>query len=199
MIRFRIDEQKLSLYKSKSEIPTKYKKILNAEIARIIESFFNDEPIKYLLNAISLSKNITPKKIDEDQIKEYLKPRIDFVKDNINIPILKECNLIRKTTKVGYVQDIEWNISIKKHDLQEGNIGEIPFCTLRFIFKKPSSQEINFEGPMTLDFLFGQYTTSLGKDISCDLHLKDVEDLINNLEFIRDNLKNIEKKDFKNG
>lgn len=192
-VLIRIDEQKLKLDESLNF--EDFKNILQNEIAKYLESLLFSAPkefsTRYINNDfIPLEQQDVPK---PEEIWEFVEPRIEYVKKHLFNSLYRECNIIKKTSKVSYLENINWSISIRKHDIDEGDLGNIPYCSIRFSFRKPIT---NFTGKsISTEMFFSNLISTQPTEISSDFHLKDIEDLIEDLQTIKKNLLNLSNED----
>ena len=167
----RLDEQAASpvVGVKDSESKKRFERILSREIVPALNrasGFFN-LPMQELRQTRS----------QEDE--EELRHRAEDVKARLYTKTLEERLLIRKTCKGPMLEDLKWDISIKKHDLSGGTVPNIPYGTIELVM----ASEADGSNPLALLFGGSQRHT-----LAFDCHLHDLDAILRDLQELRNNL-----------
>ena len=167
------------------------------ELGELNRSCFEDilsTQVEHVLSRACLGEDVAPPlfmyferrnaPLDEEQ-KLELRRREELVESRLVTSALRQRALIRRTTKAGGLDDVSWEVCIKKHDLHEGSLGTLPYGTLRLQFGGcPGGGD-----PSLNPFLrvFG-LPTEPPKVVTADLHADDVATLIADLRHLHASL-----------
>jgi hypothetical protein len=115
------------------------------------------------------------------QEKTEFETRAKVVRDRLYTKSLEERVLIRKTSKGPTLEDLRWDISIKKHDLGHGTIPNIPYATIEIVLASES-----MDGNPLASIFGGDR-----KVHAFDCHLGDLDAMIRDLTDLRKNLQSL--------
>jgi len=129
-IRLRIDDERFAEFED--ELPLErpaFLRIAGTEITSLLVAALADEPERALLHVI-------PDEIlKRDGAMEELQARLALVRERLVSKSLRERVLIHRTTKNEVLRGWDWDISVKRHDLVAGTIGQ----SLSLTFPTPHS------------------------------------------------------------
>ncbi|MBI5235237.1 MAG: hypothetical protein HY886_03190 [Deltaproteobacteria bacterium] len=115
------------------------------------------------------------------EIRKAFDEKIEFVKQELITPPLKQRYLLRVVSKNDILDKLEWDIGYKSHDLEKGPIERLPFATLQFICNKSRTTPSAW--------MVGVFSDKEQKSMTIDVHLEDLEQLIDDLSVLKDTLK----------
>ncbi len=167
-----------------------FKRILGVDISMAMTAAANDQPMHETLGFathVLVGARISPSLSQED--KEFMSARLVKVKDTLFQKSLRERVLIRRTCKKEVLGGLRWDINIKKHDLGEGTLDDIPYATIAL----HTSETFDINTILISNIFMGQRAT--GESIVFDCHVDDLNDLIRDLTEIRDNLRLLTQTD----
>lgn len=122
-----------------------------------------------------------------DKQKKELARRRQLVKEELYTSALAQRLAIRRTSKGTALDDLSWDISIKKHDLGVGRVADIPYATVEFVLTRASSGS-DFD--VDLFRLLSQ-----ARDVfTFDCHLDDIDAILRDLSKLRDNLASLARE-----
>ena len=158
----------------KSESRIAFEKVLRTEIV----------PIVNRLAGVPIPSDL----VFEDRPEltgELLATRTKLVEAAIFDPSLRQRVTVRKTSKGPVLEELRWDISVKKHDLATGKLPDIVFATIELIYLEAA---LEARGPAAM--------LGLGppkRSLVFDCHSQDLDALINDLQSLRANLEKLEK------
>lgn len=159
----------------------KLKIFLNTEIPVVITASLQEKP-RQMLRMMLPGNEYDRKK----EIREEFDKKIEFVKEKLITQQIKQRVLLREISKNDILDELKWDISIKCHDMEKGTIDKFQFATLQFICNKG--------GPIP-PFLIKGHVGKKIKTLTVDVRLEDLEQLIDDLNVLRNNLKQISLKE----
>jgi hypothetical protein len=145
----------------------------------------------YLDPTEGLREGIPSDALKEVGIEEFLW-RLHEVEKSLVSGELKERALLRRTTNGLIMKDINWQISVKKHDKAKGNVPDIPYACVSITYDLAQSnvpslrlgaKGMIFELPVLRD----------PKQLTLELHQSDVDQMIKTLTDLRNNLDKIKR------
>jgi len=172
----RLDEQAVSkdLGPKDSETRKIFEKILSREIIPALNKAADSLPV--------FSRQLELVELDEED-KEEFSERTKLVAEALLSNSLRQRLLIRKTCKGPTLEELRWDISIKKHDLGTGSVPDIPYATLEIVLI-PDVGDLN---PFSILGLGAARQVFV-----FDCHLDDLEEILRDLSNLRDNLSKLE-------
>ncbi len=137
-------------------------------------------------------KNEIPSKILKDSgIDEFLwrleEVRRELVPDN-----LRERATLRRTTQGLVLENMTWQVVIKKHDQTRGKLSDIPYGSLSIVYVSPQSNMASVRfgiKSMTVELP----TVREPNQMILEVHQADVDQMIETLTDLRDNLEKVKK------
>jgi hypothetical protein len=142
----------------------------------IMASFFSD-------TTKGVQKNIPSTIIKDVGINEFLW-RIEEINKVLAIhKDLKQEVIFRKTSKGLLLKDIKWAKDCKTCDDEFGKLDNIEYATLSILYSQPTTESGNYR-LISEGFSLQLPTISEPKQITLELHKKDVTKLIDNLQQI---------------
>lgn len=145
----------------------------------------------YSAPTIGIQAAIPPNILKEVGIDEFLW-RLGEVKKELVPPDLRERATLRRTTQGLVLENMTWQVVIKKHDKVKGKLFDIPYASLSIIYSSPQKK-------MT-PVRFGTESMSVElptvrepNQLTLELHKADVEEMIETLTDLRDNLEKLKK------
>jgi hypothetical protein len=96
---------------------------------------------------------------------------------------LQQRVFVRRTSKGSALEDIRWDISIKKHDLRTGGVPDVPYATIELIYLETTA---GTEGAPSFLAMSAPRRT-----ITFDCHLHDLDALLKDLNDLRANLQKL--------
>ena len=140
---------------------------------------------------VGLQIEIPDKILKEKGTDEFLS-RLEDVKKELVPANLKERVILRKTSQGFVLQNVTWQVIIKKHDQDRGKFSDIPCGCLSIRYGSPPSNlaSISIQGEgrsMQLPAVREPHRLTL------ELHQAEVEELIETLTDLRDNLEKLKK------
>ncbi len=172
LVDIRLDKQKFEKEKIKEIDKEQLTSLLNREIPILITASLQKKP-HMVLEAFLIEGEY-----DKD-VKDMFDKKLALIKQELITPELKQRTLLKEISKNDILDELTWDISNKVHDLEKGPIDNLQFTTIKLVLNKG---------------LFHNPFTSLAKNreqksVTIDLHLDDLEQLIDELSVLRDNLK----------
>lgn len=180
-ISARLDEERIKEHFSSEDHRVEFEKILDTEIIPALEQAINSGISLYML----IRRFGGEKPTEEDQ--KEIKRRSELVRTELVSRSMKERALIRATAKGCALDELRWDISVKKHDLSKGALQDIPYATLQIIL----SPEDDSFGPQTL---VRSFFGASRKSFVIDCHADDLDVLIRDLSTARDNLRGLSQE-----
>jgi hypothetical protein len=116
-------------------------------------------------------------------VNEVRRARSAKVKDAIFEPSIRDRVVVRQTSKGPVLEEVHWDISIKKHDLLTGSVSDVPYATIELIYRDAA---MDVRNPLTA---FG--IGAPPKSIAFDCHLRDLEALMADLKSLHENLSKV--------
>lgn len=174
MVEISLDEQSFEKKGIKEIEKDKLKKLLNTEIPAVITASLQKKP-RPILRMLLPGDEYDKKK----EIREEFDKKIKLVEQGLITPQLKQRTLLKEISKNDILDEFKWDIGYKCHDLEKGSLEHLQFATLKFICNK---------GMLRPRFFHGNSDREL-KTLTIDMHLEDLEQLIDDLCVLRDNLK----------
>lgn len=177
IIHISLDEQLFEKADIGKKEKAKLKKLLNTEVPVVIAASLHDKP-QQILSMMLPGDEYDKKK----EIREEFDKKIGLVTQNLITPQMRQRILLKEIGKNDKLDEIKWDVNIKCHDLEKGSIDKFQFATVQFIYNSFG------RGGIPIFFKLGQRET---KTVAVDMHLEDIEQLIDDLSALRDNLKKI--------
>lgn len=178
-VNISLDEQNFEKTFEKKEIQeiekNKLKKLLNTEIPVVITASLQKKP-RLILSMLLPGEEYDKKK----EIKEEFDKKIKLVEQALITPQLKQRTLLKEITKNDVLDELKWDIGYKCHDLEKGSIEHLQFATLQLVCNS---------GILRYRFFNRFNSERERKTLTIDMHLEDLEQLIDDLSVLRDNLK----------
>jgi hypothetical protein len=178
----RLDAQRVDPeFKDDKEGRQVFERILNAEIVWALDMVALDES-----SLGAALRRILPsaKKGDLDPATlRDIQDRVAKVHAAFATPGFRQRAQIRRTCKGAALEEIRWDISVKKHDLSEGKIDDIPFATIELLF---SNDQTTGGLPPAFRRMFDR-----PESVYFDCHVEDLDTVIRELETLRDNLRQL--------
>ncbi|MCK4786567.1 MAG: hypothetical protein KAV87_22600 [Desulfobacteraceae bacterium] len=129
--------------------------------------------------------------LEQVGIDEFLW-RLGEVKKELVPADLRDRATFRRTTQGLVLENMTWQLGIKKHDQVKGELSDIPYASLSIVYAAPqtnvSSVRLKAKG-MSMEFP----TLREPKQLMLELHQADVEQMIETLTDLRDNLEKLKK------
>ena len=114
--------------------------------------------------------------------REEQSSRNDIVTRELYDDALRQRTLIRRTCKGSVLEELRWDISVKKHDLRTGGVPDIPYATIELVYLETTADA----GGLSLAAMAVPRRT-----VTFDCHLQDLEALIKDLSDLRNNLQKL--------
>lgn len=118
--------------------------------------------------------------------------RLGEVKKELVPPDLRERATLRRTTQGLVLENMTWQVAIKKHDQVKGKLPDIPCASLSIVYVSPQSKIVSIR--------FGTKSMSMElptvrepSQLTLELHKADVEEMIETLTDLRDNLEKLKR------
>lgn len=182
-----IDSEKLADIpedKFKDGLTTEYFVSLAAtEFESLIEAATHSDPTH------GVRKEIPSEILKKVGIDEFLW-RFHQVEKELLPPALRERAVFKRTTQGFTLQNVNWQVVLKKHDQARGKLSDIPCGCLCISYDCPRAN------PPTIKFGAKGVSMELPtvadpKQLTLELHQTDVEELIETLTDLRDNLQKV--------
>ncbi|OHB63722.1 MAG: hypothetical protein A2168_04765 [Planctomycetes bacterium RBG_13_50_24] len=185
-----LDQEKLkAIPKSKFKESLSFEhffSLVGTEFESLVEAAISSDPIHGLESEI-------PSKILSEVGKDEFLWRLRQVEKEL-LPIdIKERALHRRTTQGFVLQNITWQIVVKRCDQSEGKLPDIPYGCLSMVYASPQTtlaplrlraKGVSMELP----------TVREPKQLVLELHENDVQDMIESLKDLRENLQKLKKE-----
>ena len=159
--------------------------LVGTEFESLIEAAIYSDPIQGLENEI-------PSKILSEVGKDEFLWRLQQLEKEF-VPLdIKERALHRRTTQGFILQNITWQVVIKKYDQSEGRLPDTPYGCLSMVYASPKNtvaplrlraKGVSMELPIVRE----------PKQLVLELHETDVQDMIESLKDLHENLKKLKK------
>lgn len=132
-------------------------------------------------------KNEIPEEVVQEVGMEELQWRLEEIRCDLGPLNLGERVKLRKTTKGPVLEEITWEIGVKKDDEVEGKLGDVPFVNLCIKYADPAAAQprLRFFGDK------GSLTISAPvqvERVTFQLHEADIQEVIETLSDVRDRL-----------
>ncbi len=118
--------------------------------------------------------------------------RLGEVKKELVPPDLRERATLKRTTQGLVLENMTWQVVIKKHDQTRGKLSDIPYGSLSIVYVSPQSNMASVRfgtKSMTVELP----TVREPNQLTLELHKADVEEMIETLTDLRDNLEKVKK------
>ncbi len=184
-----IDIQKLeSIPKDKFKqglTPEQFSNIVRTELDSLVRS------ATYSDTTTGIQTTVPSKILEEVGIDEFLW-RLGEVKKELVPTDLRDRAILRRTTQGLVLQNMTWQLAIKKHDQVRGELRNIPYASLSIVYASPQTNiaqlRLGTEGT-TIELP----TLREPKQLILELHKADVDQMIETLTDLRDNLEKLKK------
>jgi hypothetical protein len=120
--------------------------------------------------------------------QEEAQRRIELVAEMFVTPAFKERWQLRKTMKGLALDEVRWDINVKKYDLTDGRLDDIPFAFLEFELSE-GKNFTPFPGARRRFFYPPYQERSQRFGFSC--HPAELDALIRDLQVLKDNLERL--------
>ena len=184
-----LDQEKLeAIPKSKFKEGLSHKHffvLASTEFESLVEAAICSDPIQGLENEI-------PSKILSEVGKDEFLWRLQQLEKEL-VPLdIKERALHRRMTQGFILQNITWQVVIKKYDQSEGRLPDTPYGCLSMVYASPQTtvaplrlraKGVSMELP----------TVREPKQLVLELHETEVQDMIESLKDLRENLQKLKK------
>lgn len=159
--------------------------LINTEFESLVEAAICSDPIQGLENEI-------PSKILSEVGKDEFLWRLQQLEKELLPLDIKERALHRRTTQGFILQNITWQVVVKKYDQSEGRLLDTPYGCLSMVYASPRTtvaplrlraKGVSMELP----------TVREPKQLVLELHETDVQDMIESLKSLRENLQKLKK------
>lgn len=134
-----------------------------------------------------------PREVVKDVGLEELEWRLTQAKEELIPPDLQERVKLRRTASAAVLDEMTWQIGLKKHDEVEGDLEGIPFATLSIRYCDPQSAKESLI-LKSEEVSFGITLRSSPRQLALELHEADVAELVDKLTVMRDNLAKLRSK-----
>lgn len=177
IVHIGLDEQRYERIKKLKLDKKRLKQLLNTEIPAVISAVLQDAPSL-------LFRLMSPTEFQKKGVREEFDKKIDIVKKKLITSNMRQRSLLRGISKNNILDEIKWDIGIKCHDLEKGSIEKLQFATLQFVCNTGSAKGLP-DGIFSV--IFGPNRTEK-KTLTIDIHLEDLEQLIDDLILLKNNL-----------
>lgn len=177
MVNISLDEQSFEKKEIQEIEKDTLKRLLNSEIPAVITASLQKRPRSIL------SMLLPGDTYEKKEIREEFDKKIKLVEQALITPQLRQRTLLKEISKNDVLDELKWDIGYKCHDLEKGSIVHLQFATLQLVCNGGSLRSRLFSP-------FNPFGTGREhKTLTIDMHLEDLEQLIDDLSVLRDNLK----------
>lgn len=179
IVNISLDEQSFEKKEIQEIERDKLQKLLNTEIPAVMTASLQKKP-RQILSMLLPGDEYDKKK----EVREEFDKKIKLVEQELITPQFKQRTLLKEISKNDILDELKWDIGYKCHDLEKGSIEHLQFATLQLICNAGQLR------PRFFGSFFGPLATGRErKTVTIDMHLEDLEQLIDDLSVLRDNLK----------
>lgn len=162
-----------------------FSNLIRTELDSLIHAATYSDP------AIGIQTIVPSEILKEVGIDEFLW-RLGEVKKELVPTDLRDRAILRRTTQGLVLQNITWQVTIKKHDQVTGKLSDIPYGSLSIVYASPQTSVSTFRlGAEGVSVELP--TLREPKQLILELHQADVEQMIETLTDLRDNLEKLKK------
>lgn len=159
--------------------------LLRTEIDSLVYAATYLDPIE------GLREGVPSEALKEVGTQEFLW-RLHEVEKILVTNELKERAILRRATIGLVIKDINWQISVKKHDKSKGNVPDIPYACVSITYDSAQSSGTSLRFGAK-GMLLELPTLRDPKQLTLNLHRADVDQTIKILTDLRNNLDEIKK------
>jgi len=158
-----------------------FERVLNREIVWALDIIALDYELSQAFTNVEprVKMSAMPPAFVED-----VRSRVAKVHEVFATREFRERAILRRTCKGSALENLTWDISVKKHDLIEGPVADVAYAKIELTFS--AALPAGFP-PLQLRRMFSPPPDA----ISFDFHVEDLEALIRELGILRDNLRRL--------
>lgn len=145
----------------------------------------------YSDSTLGLQSEIPSEILSEKGEDEFLW-RLEEVKKVLVPTDLRDRAILRRTTQGLVLQDITWQVAIKKQDQVKGKLSDIPYGSLSIVYASPQTSVSSLR-LKTRDMSVEFPALREPKQLILELHQADVAKMIETLTALRENLEKVKK------
>jgi len=184
-----IDIQKLeSIPKDKFKqglTSEQFSNLVRTELDSLVRAATYSDP------ATGIQTTVPSEILEEAGIDEFLW-RLGEVKKEFVPTDLRDRAIFRRTTQGFVLQNMTWQLAIKKHDQVRGELRNVPYASLSIVYASPQTNMASLRlGAGGTSFELP--TLREPKQLILELHQADVDQMIETLTDLRDNLEKLKK------